>query len=224
MELTPHYVFAGGFEDLDGWLHAHPHRPASFRKGEYLWRPGEPYHKVFYITEGFAETFMEHESGKRRILSFHAAGTVYPMFHYQHYKLEEGLLCRAMTHVRALEFSQEQFGAMFDESEELRRHVIDWFSSATNLLLYELGHQDQNDSYVKLCNLLYLLSTGGAPDSARMAPLTQEDLADILGISLNNVTRNLARLREAGIIQTGRREVRVIDSRALAALCSGETL
>lgn len=224
MQLTPKYIFADGFRDLEDWFLKKPHTQVSFRQGEYLWAPDEPYHKIYYIMEGVAEVFMEHESGKRRILPFHAEGTVYPMFHYRQYKLENGLLCTAMTHVKALEFTQEQFSAMFDESEPLRRHVIDWFSSDTNLLLYELGHQDQNDSFVKLCNLLYILLVSDHSKKNYLQALTQEDLADILGISLNNVTRSLTRLRQDGIIETGRKTITVTDPAALSELCSGETL
>lgn len=224
MPLTPTYLFADGFRDLESWFLSQPHQSVSFRRNEYLWSPGEPYHKIFYLTEGIAQTFMEHESGKRRILSFHAPGTIYPMFHYQQYKLENGILCRAMTHVKALEFSQQQFAAMFAGNEVLRRHVIDWFSSAVNLLLYELGHQEQNDSYVKLCNLLYLLLVSTHTKHNYIQALTQEDLANILGISLNNLTRNLTKLRQQGIIETGRKTITVKDPAALAALCSEETL
>lgn len=224
MLLTPRYIFADDFRDLEDYFRDNPYRERSFRQGEYLWAPEEPFHKLFYITEGIVQTYMDHESGKRRILSFHAQGTVYPMFHYKQYKLEGDLLCTAMTHVKALEFTQEQFSAMFDENADLRHHVIDYFSSATNLLLYEIGHQEQNDSFVKLCNLLYLLLVSSSGRRNYLRSLTQEDLADILGISLNNVTRSLTRLRQEGIIETGRKVITVTDPEKLAELCSIETL
>lgn len=224
MLLTPKYIFADDFSDLADYFKSCPHQDVSFRQREYLWALGEPFHKIFYITEGIVQTFMDHDSGKRRILSFHAQGTVYPMFHYRQYKLEYSLLCSAMTHVKALEFTQEEFSVMFDENADLRHHVIDYFSSATNLLLYEIGHQEQNDSFVKLCNLHYLLLVSNIGRRNYLHSLTQEDLADILGISLNNVTRSLTRLRQDGIIETGRKVITVIDPEKLADLCSGETL
>lgn len=224
MLLTPKYIFANDFRELEEYFSAQPHRNVSFRQGEYLWAPGEPFHKIFYLTEGITQVLMYHDSGKRRILSFHAGGTVYPMFHYKQYKLEDSLLCSAMTHIKAWEFTQEQFARMFEEKAALRHRVIDYFSSATNLLLYEIGHQEQNDSFVKLCNLLYILLVSNSGRRNYLHQLTQEDLADILGISLNNVTRSLTRLRHDGIIETGRKVITVTDPEKLAELCSGETL
>ena len=42
--------------------------------------------------------------------------------------------------------------------------------------------------------------------------------------SLINVTRNLTKLRRAGIITTSRKQIAVIDAERLMAFCSGETL
>lgn len=163
--------------------------------------------------------------GYRKILSFHAGGTVFPGFHYRQYKIEESLLSRALTPVRALEFTSPQFEAMFQESEALRRHVIDWYSAYANLLIYDGAHQEFNSSLVKLCNLLYLLLLREPDEPGKsLYNLTQEALADILGVSLINVTRNLTKLRRAGIIATSRKQITVIDAERLMDLCSGETL
>ena len=54
--------------------------------------------------------------------------------------------------------------------------------------------------------------------------VTQEDLADILGVSRVNLARNLAALRAEGLICTHRRCIEVLDAKALARHCSLETL
>lgn len=118
-----------------------------------------------------------------------------------------------------------QFETMFGESEVLRHHIIEWYSAYVNLFIYDGAHQEFNSSLVKLCNLLYLLLLREADEQGQnLYNLTQEDLADILGVSLINVTRNLTKLRRAGIITTSRKQIAVIDAERLMALCSGETL
>ena len=76
---------------------------------------------------------------------------------------------------------------------------------------------------LKLCNLLYLLFVNRAAGS-EMLDVTQEDLADILGVSRVNLARNLAALRAEGLICTHRRCIEVLDAKALARHCSLETL
>lgn len=225
MTIMPKYIFADDFRDLEEYFLSCPHRDVSFDTGDYLWKPGESYGRIHYLKSGVVQNYLEHEMGYRKILSFHAGGTVFPGFHYRQYKIEESLLSRALTPVRALEFTSPQFEAMFQDSEALRRHVIDWYSAYANLLIYDGAHQEFNSSLVKLCNLLYLLLLR-EPDEPgkRLYNLTQEALADILGVSLINVTRNLTKLRRAGIIATSRKQITVIDAARLRALCSGETL
>lgn len=225
MAIMPKYIFADDFRDLEEYFLSCPHRDVSFDTGDYLWKPGEPYGRIHYLKSGVVQNYLEHEMGYRKILSFHAGGTVFPGFHYRQYKIEESLLSRALTPVRALEFTSPQFEAMFQESEALRRHVIDWYSAYANLLIYDSAHQEFNSSLVKLCNLLYLLLLREPDEPGKsMYNLTQEALADILGVSLINVTRNLTKLRKAGIIATSRKQITVIDAERLMALCSGETL
>ncbi|WP_296828610.1 Crp/Fnr family transcriptional regulator [uncultured Megasphaera sp.] len=225
MAIMPKYIFADDFRDLEEYFLSCPHRDVSFETGDYLWKPGEPYGRIHYLKSGVVQNYLEHEMGYRKILSFHAGGTVFPGFHYRQYKIEESLLSRALTPVRAMEFTSPQFEAMFQESEALRRHVIDWYSAYVNLLIYDGAHQEFNSSLVKLCNLLYLLLLRERNQEGKsLYNLTQEALADILGVSLINVTRNLTKLRKAGIIATSRKQITVIDAERLMALCSGETL
>ena len=224
MSRTPKYIFAGDFRDLESYFAACPHKDVSFRKGDYLWEPGEPFDRIHYIRSGVVQNYLVHETGHRKIISFHAGGTIFPGFHYLHYQIEESLLSTAMTHVQAYEYTQDQFAAMFAENFTLVRHVIDWFSSYTNLLIYDSGIQEYNSSFVRLCNLLYLLKLSDTGRQNLLHELTQEELADTLGVSLMNVSRGLTELRHRGIIETKRKAITILDADGLMALCSGETL
>ena len=75
----------------------------------------------------------------------------------------------------------------------------------------------------KLCNLLYLLADSPVGGRQGVLYLTQDDLADLLGISRANLTRGLAQLRRQGILRTRRGLVELLDLPALAQCCSEET-
>lgn len=224
MALRPRYIFSEDFQDLERYFQSKPHKEVSFRKGDELWTPGEQYQRIHYIQSGIVQNCLDHENGRRKIISFHAAGTVFPGFHYAHYKIEESLVSVALTHVKALEFSQDQFAGMFQENPRLVRHVIDWYSTYTNLLIYDSAHQEYNSSLVRLCNLLYLLLLDDRNKQNYPQEMTQDSLAEILGVSLVNVSRSLTYLREKKIIETSRKKIRILDPQQLMALCSDETI
>ena len=54
--------------------------------------------------------------------------------------------------------------------------------------------------------------------------LSQEELADILAANRVNLSRNLSRLRQEGVIATSRKQIRILRPDLLAARCSSETL
>ena len=193
---TPRYYFSGDFSDLEEYFLSRPHRRVSFRRGELLWDPGEPFCRIHYMLSGLSMHYAQHESGRRRIISFHGPGTVYPGYHRRDYRIELSLVTEALSDIEALEFTPAQFSAMFEENPVLAQRVVDWYSAYTNLFLFDSVHQEYNSSLTRLCNLLYLLTD----------------------------TRTLAELRDLGIVSTSRRCVHILDRAALSRFCSDETI
>ncbi len=224
MLLTPAYIFSGDFSGFEEYFLSQPHLNRSFQRGDYLWKPDEPFGKIHYIREGTIQNFLQHDSGRKKIISFHGSGTVFPGYHRKNYKIENSLVSVALFDTEVLEFTKEQFSRMFHSNPKLQDRVIDWYSSYSNLLLFEAAHQDYNSSLVKLCNLLYLLLVSENGRKNDLGEITQDTLADILGISLVNLTRGLTQLRKEQVIATGRKQITVLDAEALIKHCSYETL
>ena len=222
--FTPRYFFTNDFKQFYEYFLSQPHIKKSFKKGDYLWEPNKPFEKIHYIISGIAQNYVEHENGHRNILSFHGSGTVFPGYHEQDFKIEGALITVALCDMKVLEFTKAEFRNMFQHNPHLSAQVIDWFSRDVNLLIYETAHQEYNNSFIKLCNLLYLLLVSDAGKQNYINCITQNDIADILGISRVNLTRGLTRLRKENIIITKRKQIQVIDSSALIKYCSLETL
>ena len=170
-----------------------------------------------------SQNYVEHENGRRKIISFHGPGTLFPGYHRQDYKIERSLITRALSPMEVLEFSKEEFRLMFAHNGDLSAAVVEWYAMYVNLLLYDTAHQEYNSSFLKLCNLLYLLADSPVGGRQGVLYLTQDDLADLLGISRANLTRGLAQLRRQGILRTRRGLVELLDLPALAQCCSEET-
>lgn len=220
--LTPRYLFTDDFRPFYDYFLSQPHIKKTFRKGEYLWKPGQPYEKIHYIISGVEMHYADHENGKRKIISFHGAGTVFPGYRQNDYKMELSLVTAALSEMEVLEFTISQFQTMFESNTKLSEQVINWYSMYVNLFLFETVHQEYNSSLVKICNLLYLLTGNRSGGSAPAVDMTQDELAEILGLSRVQLTRGLSELRQRHIISTSRGKVCVINLPELAKLCSSE--
>ena len=222
--LTPRYYFADDFRTFYNYFLSQPHSEREFHKGDYLWEPGQPYDRIHYFISGAAVHFADHESGRRKIISFHGPGTVLPGYHTTDFKIELSLTTVALSEIKVLEFTIPQFKAMFEANTDLSECVVNWYSRYVNRFLFETIHQEFNPSQVKLCNLLYLLTMNQPTNSGLVIEMTQEDIADILGMSRVQITRELTELRRRSIIETSRGKLVVSDFPALSALCTDETL
>ena len=113
---------------------------------------------------------------------------------------------------------------MLCDNKDLMLCTLDWNAAYINLLLYESAHQDYNNSFIKLCNLLYLFSKNPLGKENGRIDLTQENIAEILTVTRVNAARNLGRLRDEKIIIPHHRWIEIIDQQALESYCSAETL
>lgn len=222
--LTPRYYFADDFRSFYDYFLSQPHKTRTFRKGDYLWKPGQPYEKIHYVISGAAIHFADHENGRRKIISFHGAGTVFPGYRQYDYKIELSLITAALSDMKVLEFTKDQFQKMFETNPALSKQVVNWYSMYINRFLFEIVHQEYNPSFVKICNLLYLLTINQPACSGLVIDMTQEELAEILGLSRIQLTRGLSDLRKQKIISTARGKVHVINLPALARFCTSEIL
>ena len=222
--LKPRYYFADDFSSFCEYFLSHPHTKRTFQKGNYLWKPGQPYDRVQYYVSGASVHFSEHESGRRKIISFHGPGTLFPGYHTTDFRIELSLTTIALSEVKVLEFTIPQVRVMFESNKELAESVVNWYSKYVNRFLFETIHQEFNPSQVKLCNLLYLLTMNQPSNSGLVIEMTQEDIADILGMSRVQITRELTDLRSRGILSTTRGRLTVTDLPTLASLCTDETM
>lgn len=221
--LLPRYYFSDMYTDFYDYFLSQPHTKCSFKKGDMLWNMGETIKYVYYIKSGITKTFIEHEDGYQKIVFFHSTGSVFPSHQNSTFKIEASIGTQALSDVETLCFTREDFYRMCVENQSLNALCFENSSMYVNLLLYEAAHQEYNNSFIKVCNLLYLFSLHSSSNTPYRIDLTQKDLSDILTISLVNVTNNLARLRNENIIVSHRKWIEIIDYPALAAYCSNET-
>lgn len=222
--LTPRYYFADDFRNFYEYFLSQPHTERIYQKGDYLWKLGQPYDRIQYYVSGASVHFSEHENGHRKIISFHGPGTIMPGYHTNSFRIELSLTTVALSEIKVLEFTVPQFKVMFDTNPALAESVVNWYAKYVNRFLFETIHQDFNSSQVKLCNLLYLLTMNQPSNSGLTIEMTQEDIADILGMSRVQITRELTTLRNLGILSTTRGRLIVTDLPALVALCTEETI
>lgn len=193
------------------------HQPV--RKGERLFRQGDPFVHVQAVRTGFFKTVIADRLGTEQVIGFHMPGDLLGldgMLHGRHG-------CDAV----ALEDSEVCVASYFDAGEMCRQspQVQEgfWRSFALVLtnherraLLLGQGVQAQQRLAMFLEDWARRLRAAGLPHEEIVLPMSRQEIGSLLGLALETVSRCFARLESRGALEVRQRSIRIADAKLLA--------
>ncbi|WP_333836173.1 Crp/Fnr family transcriptional regulator [Novosphingobium sp.] len=201
--------------------HRTPQPTCQFRRHEFLARADEPMDCVYRIEEGWACQYRLLADGRRQIITLFLPGD-----YCEPQWLLQGratLPIVALTRVRAVRLPLSRIHARGASEED---NVSSVLNAMVTLLknrekwIFNLGRMTATE---RLCNLLCeiharLKACNRVVQDRCAMPLTQYDMADLVGISPVHVNRVLQSLRAQGLVDLRARWMDVHDLAALQRL------
>jgi CRP-like cAMP-binding protein len=192
-------------------------RPRVFTSGATLCSEGEPSTHVFIVLTGWVKIVTANPEGRESLQALRGQGDVVgEIAEITGYRIATA---RAIGTVRSLIIRAESFAGFLDTYSAAgrayrramtERQAVAYESQRTRALT--TGAQ-------RLARLLLGLAEqqgAGTSDAVRIViPLSQEELASLIGASRATVTRALARWRSQGLVRTQHQHITVIDQAAL---------
>ena len=206
--------------DRDAVL-ALPHRIRALRAHEFIVRDGdEPRHSCL-ILSGYAIRHKLTGSGGRQIMSIHMKGDIVD--------LQNSLLRSAEHNVQTLNDVEAAFIpiAAIEEIAVGRPNLgkAMWNETLVDGAIFRewtlnIGRRDARTRMGHmLCEFALRLETVGLGEQCQYElPMTQEQLADALGLTSVHVNRTLKTLAAEGLIERTNRSVRIPDWKKLAEI------
>ncbi|MDH4039782.1 MAG: helix-turn-helix domain-containing protein [Gammaproteobacteria bacterium] len=192
----------------------------TLQAGDYLYQQNQPFTALYAVLGGSIKTYTTHEDGWIRITGCHLPGEIFGFsaINEGHYRstaraLEDTLVCELP----------------YDDLEDLCRRIPDLQSRLFHLMSqrlvedHELAAQflHKRPARKRLAAFLLSLSTRaarrGESSSELRLPMSRTDIGNYLGITLETVCRELARLEKQRIITLEKRELTILDLPALRA-------
>ena len=192
----------------------------KLKKGDSLYRAGEPFGSLYAIRLGSLKTTVLAEDGREQVSGYHMLGDIVGL---------DGLGtdrhgCQAL----ALE-DTEVCVLPFDRLEHLAQNVSALQRNLYQLLSKEIS-RDQNIMLllgsmraeerlaVFLLNLADRYRLRGYSSTEFVLRMTREEIGSYLGLKLETVSRLFSRFQEEGLIQVQGRAVKLLDPMALKRL------
>jgi CRP/FNR family transcriptional regulator len=190
------------------------------KRGDYLFRAGDPFASLYAARTGFFKTKLLLEDGREQVTGFHMAGELMGMdgigterHTCDAVALEDSEVCvipfdRLEGLSREMEALQHHFHKVMSR-EIVREHGV-------MMLLGSMRAEERLAAF--LLNLSQRLSTRGYSPNEFNLRMTREEIGSYLGLKLETVSRVFSRFQEEGLIAVQQKNIRILDAAGLRKL------
>ncbi|WP_176038625.1 Crp/Fnr family transcriptional regulator [Brucella tritici] len=195
-------------ESLRALLRAQP--TERLEAGEQLFIEGDQARHVFLVVEGALRIFKILPDGNRTITGFLLEGDVLGVSFSESYVYS----AEAINDAKVRRIARATLSREMAASESLRREVLTHIADKVAASQEHMVLLSCNSAEERVCGFLclYMRRTQGLADREHLLyfPMTRLDLGDYLGLSMETVSRTMAKLQRDNIIsQCGRHFLRV---------------
>lgn len=188
---------------------------------EDIFCEGDPRTYVFQVEQGTVAIYKTLPDGRRQIIDFAYQGDIIGLGMLREHTLSAQAVCPVK--VRCLSASALERAAEDDASLAVKLYkAVSQELAATRNLLVTLG---QGSAIERLATFLLSLHRRlGEPESGTVTlAMRRSDIGDLLGLTIETVSRSLAKLRSMGIIglEQGGTTVHIRDFNRLEGLAKG---
>jgi CRP/FNR family transcriptional regulator len=175
-------------------------RLARFDARATVFSQGEPADNVFNITSGMVRLYKLLPDGRRQIVGFALPGDFLGLALMERY----GVSADAVTEVTACRFPRVAFTAYIDTKPHLLRRLHAFASHELSLAQEQmvlLGRRSATERLAAfLVGLRDRLARLGHHSATLPLPMSRQDIADFLGLTIETVSRTITKLARSRIL------------------------
>ena len=166
---------------------------------------------AYVVEEGVIMIERSSASGRRQILGFSYPGDFVGMTRDDYFEYSVQSLTRAAVR----EFPIAEFNRLVDNSQALKTNVNRIGGSVFSHALDHVFALGQKKAHERVCYLLQEIRNRkvGPNDTTIELPMTRQDIADYLGLTMETVSRAMRKLKADGYIAIeGNQTIRLVDA------------
>jgi CRP/FNR family transcriptional regulator, nitrogen fixation regulation protein len=187
---------------------------SHYARNNTIFSEGEDAEYSYRVMTGAVRLSKMMPDGRRQIAEFALPGDFFGINWLQ----DHALTAEALTEVTLICYGRGRLERLGDENREIRAELFstlrhDLWAAQNHLVI--LGRQSANERVASF--LVQLMQRGKQVDKRAIdIPMTRQDIADYLGLTIETVCRSLTKLKQAGIIDIpSRHEIVVRNTAAL---------
>lgn len=188
---------------------------------ETVFHAGHPSLGLYLLCEGKAKLTRTAVTGRRQIVELLEAGDVIETHALMERRAHEST-CVTLESSRICLIEREPYQALLKRNSALTFKLIHFLGNTIARQMVRLEWLTSLDARRRLAGLLLELDgRSGAPTDGKRpvsATLTREELAEMMGVTVETVIRLLSNFRREGLVQTSGRPIRLLNAERLARI------
>ena len=207
------------FEQLDAVIR----QSRRLKKGEYLFRAGEPFSSLYAIRTGFFKTTVASQDGRDQVTGFFMSGELIGMDGICSHVHSCDAVALEDSEVCELPFANlEEAGSKLPS---LQTHFYKLMSreivrdQGVMLLLGNMRAEERLAAF--LLNLSNRLYSRGFAANDFILRMSREEIGSYLGLKLETVSRTLSKFHHEGLILVEHKHIQILEPQALKKMVSG---
>jgi len=191
-----------------------------FRKGDLLYRLGEPFTALYAIRVGSCKTTLLADDGREQIIGYHMLGDLIGLDGIGAGRHGCDATALEDTEVCTLPFDRlEELARTFPPLQHNLHRILSRDIGRDQHLLLMLGSMHAEERLAAfLLNLSARYQQRGYSSTEYVLRMTREEIGSYLGLKLETVSRLFSRFQAAGLLQVQARVVKLFDLAALRQL------
>ena len=193
----------------------------EFKDRETVFLQQEESKNLYNITKGNIKIYRLLSDGRIQIIGF-----LYPGDFFGSYKKEKyNYSAEAIGEVRTCVFNQESLDNYLEENLNLAKELLHMTSHELTLAqdrMGVLGKMNANERVAKfILNISKQRERIGWQNNPVSLPMTRQDIADYLGLTLETVSREITRFKTSNLIKLmNAKQIFIVDKEKLTAVCN----
>ncbi len=190
------------------------------KRGQPLYRTGEPFTAIYAIKAGFFKTGVVMEDGRDQVTGFQMAGEILGMDGISNELHTCDAVALEDSEVCTIPFAQlEQLST---EIRSLQHHIHKVMSReivrdhGVMMLLGTMRAEERLAAF--LLNLSQRFASRGYAASELHLRMTREEIGSYLGLKLETVSRAFSKFQEDGLVSVQQKHIRIVDQAGLKQL------
>lgn len=199
-------------------------RGRPLKKGENLFRQGDPFNSIYALRSGAIKTFSVSDGGEEQITGFHLASEMIGLSGMDDQRYPVSAVALETTSVCEIPF--ERLDNLTAAMPQLRKQVMRLMSREIRddqqmMLLLSKKTADERIATL-LINLSARFRARGYSATAFRLAMSRNEIGNYLGLAVETVSRVFTRFQQQQLIAAEGKQIEILDHAQLCALAGGQ--